>query len=105
MSFAKPIGNQLFHYNATTKAKAPKFVHTLKSVILFPTNNENINATLLPTITSSSKTPNLEEFIEYLRSRDYRVDEKGKNNIYVYGMKIKNDEESQTEANDDDDEN
>jgi phage/plasmid-associated DNA primase len=51
----------------------------------------------------SSKTPNLEEFIEYLRSRDYRIDEKGKNNIYIYGMKIKDDEEIQSEVNDDND--
>jgi len=49
----------------------------------------------------SAKVPNLEEFIEYLRSRDYRVDERGKTNIYVYGIKIKADEEGQTEINED----
>ena len=48
----------------------------------------------------SSGVPNLEQFIEYLRSRDYRIDERGKNSIYIYGMKIKEDEETQSETND-----
>ena len=48
----------------------------------------------------SAKIPNLEEFIEYLRSRDYKIDEKGKNNIYIYGLKIKEDEDGQNEIND-----
>ncbi len=39
------------------------------------------------------KPPNYESFIEYLKSRDFRVEEKSKNNIYVYGLKLKEEEE------------
>jgi len=39
----------------------------------------------------SSKLPNLNDFIEYMRSRDYKVEEKSNNNVYIYGIKLKED--------------
>jgi len=49
----------------------------------------------------SGKAPNYDTFIEYLRSRDYRVEEKGKNNVYVYGLKIREEEQDDGGAEED----
>jgi P4 family phage/plasmid primase-like protien len=38
-----------------------------------------------------SKVPNFNDFIEYMRSRDYRVEEKSNNNVYIYGLELKDD--------------
>ena len=47
----------------------------------------------------SQKPPNFDSFIEYLRTNEYKVEEKSMNNIYVYGIRVKE------EGRDEDDEN
>ena len=42
---------------------------------------------------NNEKPPNLEKLIEYLRNNDYKVEEKSKSNIYLYNLKIKNDDD------------
>jgi hypothetical protein len=46
------------------------------------------------------KPPNYENFIEYLRGRDFRVEEKSKNNVYVYGLNLKEENEDDEEVQD-----
>lgn len=35
-----------------------------------------------------SKVPNFNTFIEYMRSRDYKVEERSNNNVYIYGIEL-----------------
>ncbi len=44
------------------------------------------------------KPPNYEYFIEYLKGRDFRVEQKSKNNVYVYGLNLKEENEDDEEV-------
>ena len=37
------------------------------------------------------KPPNFNDFIEYMTSRDFRIEEKSNNNVYIYGLLLKDD--------------
>ena len=62
-------------------------------VSLFDDNDKVCSLEYIKFKQKSTLFEKLNDFIEYMRSRDYKVEEKSNNNVYIYGLDLKNEDQ------------